>query len=76
MDDLERSDILVNCRQMLLATGDDLLAECAVKDRIWSIGLSMRDPNRLDRSKWNGQNLLGYALMMVREKLKTAEKQV
>lgn len=61
---------------MLLATGDDLLAECAVKDRIWSIGLSMRDPNRLDRSKWNGQNLLGYALMMVREKLKTAEKQV
>ena len=53
----------------LLATGNALLAECAVKDRIWGIGLSMRDPDRIDRTKWNGQNLLGYALMMVRDKL-------
>lgn len=56
-------------KAQLLATGDSLLAECAVKDRIWGIGLSMHDPDRLDRTKWNGQNLLGYALMMVREKL-------
>lgn len=56
-------------KDQLLATGNALLAECAVKDRIWGIGLSMRDPDRLDRSKWNGQNLLGYALMLVREKL-------
>lgn len=56
-------------KAQLLATGDALLAECAVKDRIWGIGLSMHDSNRLDRSKWNGQNLLGYALMMVRSKL-------
>ena len=45
------------------------VAECAVKDRIWGIGRSMTDPERLDRSKWNGQNLLGYALMMVRQRL-------
>ena len=51
----------------LKATGNAFLAECAVRDRIWGIGLSMTDPNRLDRSKWRGQNLLGYALMMVRE---------
>lgn len=56
-------------KTQLLATGDSLLAECAVKDRIWGIGLSMHDPDRLDRSKWNGQNLLGYALMMVRDRL-------
>ena len=56
-------------RRQLLATGDAILAECAVRDRIWGIGLSMTDPERLDRSKWKGQNLLGYALMMVREKL-------
>lgn len=53
----------------LKATGRAFLAECAVKDRIWGIGLSMRDPHRLDRASWQGQNLLGYALMMVREKL-------
>ena len=56
-------------KQKLLSTGDALLAECAVRDRIWGIGLSMNDPDRLNRFKWQGQNLLGYALMMVRENL-------
>lgn len=53
-------------KRNLLATGDNTLAECAVKDRIWGIGLSMTDPARFDRNKWKGQNLLGYTLMMVR----------
>ena len=39
----------------LLSTGDAFLAECAVKDSTWGIGLSMTDPNRFDRSKWNGR---------------------
>lgn len=56
-------------KERLKSTGSAVLAECAVKDRIWGIGLSMRDPDRFDRTKWKGQNLLGYALMMVREKL-------
>lgn len=56
-------------KEKLKATGGALLAECAVNDRIWGIGLSMKAPDRLDRTKWKGQNLLGYALMMVREKL-------
>ena len=53
----------------LEVTGTALLAECAVKDRIWGIGLSMRDPARLDSAQWRGQNLLGYALMLTRGKL-------
>lgn len=56
-------------KERLKRTGSAVLAECAVKDRIWGIGLSMYDPDRFDRTKWKGQNLLGYALMMVREKL-------
>ena len=56
-------------KKLLLETGDSVLAECAVKDRIWGIGLSMTDPDRMDRACWKGQNLLGYALMMVREDL-------
>ena len=56
-------------RNRLAATGKSILAECAVKDRVWGIGLSMSDPDRSDPSKWKGQNLLGYALMMVRNKL-------
>lgn len=56
-------------KSQLKATEDCILAECAVNDRIWGIGLSMNDPDRLERDKWIGQNLLGYALMMVRERL-------
>ena len=55
--------------QLLKNTKNDILAECAIKDKIWGIGLSMIDSDRLNRAKWKGQNLLGYALMMVRDKI-------
>ena len=53
----------------LLETKDVILAECAVRDKIWGIGLSITDEKRFDKDKWKGQNLLGYALMLVREHL-------
>ena len=53
----------------ILETKDVILAECAVRDKIWGIGLSMTDEKRFDKDKWKGQNLLGYALMLVREHL-------
>lgn len=56
-------------KEKLKATGSALLAQCAVKDRIWGIGLPMKNPDRFERTKWKGQNLLGYALMMVRDRL-------
>lgn len=56
-------------KEQLISTGDAILAECAVKDRIWGIGLSMTSPKRLDIYQWNGQNLLGYALMLVRKRI-------
>lgn len=61
-------------RTLLLNTGNAVLAECAVKDRIWGIGLSMKDEGRFDKSKWKGQNLLGYALMMARKSIDSLEK--
>ena len=57
-------------KQLLLNTGDAILAECAVKDLIWGIGLSMKDPNRFDMNKWREENLLGKVLMKVREILR------
>ena len=56
-------------REQLKSTGNAILAECAVRDCIWGIGLSMDNPKRLDISRWRGQNLLGYALMMVRNRV-------
>lgn len=56
-------------KKQLKDTQDAILAECAVKDRTWGIGLSMNDSNRLKPEFWKGQNLLGFALMMVRNKI-------
>ena len=55
--------------EMLLATGEAILTECAVRDRIWGIGFGMHDAERFDMKKWKGQNLLGFALMEVRKVL-------
>lgn len=55
--------------KQLSDTGDAVLAECAVNDLIWGIGISMTDPARNDIRAWKGQNLLGYALMLVRDEL-------
>ncbi len=62
---LQNHDLRAN----LKGTGIAVLAECAVKDRIWGIGLSMNDPDRFEMEKWRGENLLGFALMEVRNKV-------
>ena len=51
----------------LVKTGDSILAECAKSDHIWGIGRSMDDPRADDIALWNGQNLLGFALMQIRD---------
>lgn len=56
-------------KKQLKGTKTAILAECAVKDPIWGIGLSMKDSKRLDITQWKGQNLLGYALMEVRKRM-------
>lgn len=56
-------------RKLLLETDKSVLAECAINDKIWGIGLSMDDADRLDMKKWKGKNLLGFTLMMVRSNL-------
>ena len=61
-------------KKELLDTGDDILAECAVSDKIWGIGLSMKDSNKNDIKAWRGQNLLGFALMLVRDELRKSDK--
>lgn len=56
-------------KKRLLDTESAILAECAVQDKIWGIGLSMKDERRFDLHQWQGQNLLGFSLMHVREEL-------
>jgi ribA/ribD-fused uncharacterized protein len=57
-------------RQYLLDTGDRILVEASPHDRIWGLGLGKKDPNAGNPVNWRGENLLGFALMDVREALK------
>jgi ribA/ribD-fused uncharacterized protein len=53
----------------LAATAGRVLVEASPADRVWGIGLAA-DDSRADRpSQWEGLNLLGFALMDVRERL-------
>ena len=60
----------IELAEKLERTDEEIIAECAVKDRIWGIGLSMEDENRRCIDKWRGQNLLGKILMQVREDIR------
>ena len=56
-------------RNFLLSTGDKVLVEASPSDRIWGIGLGKNNPDALDPTKLRGQNLLGFALMNVRDSI-------
>ena len=58
-------------RQALLATGDRELVEASPFDRVWGIGFGA-DAADMNRGQW-GQNLLGKAIMRVRDRLREAE---
>lgn len=58
-----------NLRKWLIDTYDRQLVEALPYDRIWGIGISVRDAEM--GKEWKGHNLLGKALMEVRKKLVT-----
>lgn len=61
----QHSDLLA----YLVATAGRVLVEASPADRIWGIGLAADDSRAGRPSQWEGLNLLGFALMDVRERL-------
>ncbi|MGV3662028.1 MAG: NADAR family protein [Prosthecobacter sp.] len=61
-------------REFLLHTGDRILVEASPYDRIWGIGMAATDTNAENPAQWKGLNLLGFALMEVREHLNKAQQ--
>ena len=57
-------------KEFILSTGSKILVEASPYDKIWGIGMSASDENVTNPSLWQGQNLLGIALMEVRETLR------
>lgn len=56
-----------NSKKMLLDTGDAWLIECANTDKNWACGVGLEKDDKSDASKWLGTNILGFALMKVRD---------
>ena len=57
----------------LNGTGDSVLVEGSPYDGIWGVNLAIEDPRIQDPNAWQGENLLGFALMETRDILR--EKQ-
>ncbi len=56
-------------RDFLISTAGKVLVEASPYDDIWGIGLEASHPDASNPSKWKGTNLLGFALMQVRDML-------
>ncbi|MDX3363770.1 MULTISPECIES: NADAR family protein [Streptomyces] len=57
-------------REFLLGTGERVLVEASPLDRVWGIGLAADDEAAGDPERWRGDNELGFALMVARERLR------
>ena len=57
-------------KNQLLNTGNEVLVECSATDKIWAISLTIDNVDSKDMTKWKGQNLLGFSIMKVRDKLR------
>ena len=57
-----------NLRQFLIGTKDKVLIYTAPQDKIWGIGM-YDDIDIENPFKWGGANLLGFALMEIRDEI-------
>jgi len=56
-------------KEFLLSTNSRILVEASPVDKIWGIGLAKEDDDSMIPTRWQGANLLGFALMEVRKQL-------
>lgn len=56
--------------EFLMGTGDSVLVEGSPYDDIWGVKLGLDDDRIQNPNEWQGENLLGFALMEVRDRLR------
>jgi len=61
-----------NLKEFLLSTSKKVIVEASPYDKVWGIGMLADDERATNPAKWNGENKLGFALMVVRDKLQNA----
>lgn len=60
-------------KEFLLDSKDRILVEASPVDAIWGIGMASDNEDSNDPNKWKGLNLLGFALMEVRDEIRLHE---
>lgn len=76
-----RTDIVINgnvakfsqnqeLKYFLLNTNSRILVEASPHDNIWGIGMDSKDTRCENPNLWDGENLLGFCLMEVRDIIK------
>lgn len=57
-------------KNKLLSTKNKILIEASPYDNIWGVKLTKEDSRIFNKDTWQGQNLLGYILMDVRDEIR------
>ena len=72
MTDGVRAKFTQNCHlaEFLTQNTRRYIAECNPRDTFFSTGLSLYNPNKIERSTWPGDNELGNILCVIRDELK------
>ncbi|MDH6308922.1 ribA/ribD-fused uncharacterized protein [Dysgonomonas sp. PFB1-18] len=59
-----------NLKEFLQSTKNRIIVEASPRDRIWGIGMGKSNENAERPQLWRGKNLLGFALMEVRDRIR------
>ncbi len=63
-------------KELLLSTGNAILAEAAPRDTLWGIGFSSSNPKAQDPSQWRGKNAMGNMLMYLRDYIRECASEI
>ena len=63
-------------KQFLLNTNERVLVEASPNDKVWGIGMAQDNEHIENPYKWKGENLLGFALMEVRDMLRNKNTEI
>ncbi len=61
----QQNELLAN---YLINTGEKVIGE-STTDKYWGVGMSLTNPNVLDKNHWQGKNIMGLVLQAVRAEL-------
>lgn len=61
-------------KAILYNTKNKLLIEASPYDRVWGVGIGIKNKDIYDTDKWKGENLLGKALITARRHIMNKEK--